>query len=103
MGIFRLTVISTRTSNLIAREFSFLTEIPQQLEKVTGVSFVVLLIVVIGLLFLIALLFDSSQGRGRRYRRGYRVAYTEQLGKERAKLRAQQEREGKKKSGIRER
>jgi fructose-specific phosphotransferase system IIC component len=77
--------------------------IPHELEQVTGVSFIVLIIVAIGLFLLLALLFDSSQGRGRRYRRGYRVGYTETLGKERAKMRADLEREGKKRPGFRER
>ena len=82
---------------------SFVSNLPKTVEHTTGLPFwlVIVLTIIAGLA--LALVFDSSQGRGRRYRRGYRVAYLEQLGKERAKIRSEQERKGEKKSGIRER
>jgi hypothetical protein len=79
------------------------TQITSDTERVTHLPFWLVVIGSIVALLGLALLFDSSQGRGRRYRRGYRVAYTEELGKQRAKRRAKMEEEGKKKSGWRER
>jgi hypothetical protein len=96
-------MLGTSDANSVTKGLSQFTEIPQKLESVTGVSFIVLVMVAIGLFLLLALIFDSSQGRGRRYRRGYLVAYRETLGKERAKMRVQQEKEGLKKPGWRER
>lgn len=74
-----------------------------QIHTITGLSWVVVVGLVVLLVFLVALLFDSSEGRGRRYRRGYSVAYREELGKQRARMRAQQELAGVKKPGWRER
>jgi len=82
---------------------SFIPHIIHIIQVETGLSIILVIILSIVGILTIALVFDSSQGRGRRYRRGYRVAYTEQLGKERAKIRAEQERKGEKKSGVRER
>jgi hypothetical protein len=62
-------------------------------ERETGVSILWIIVIGIILTIIIALVFDSTQGRGRRYRRGYRVGYTEELGKQRARARVKRETE----------
>ena len=98
----------TKTGNfsggeVVSKIFSELGNIASEVTRVTGVAWPVLIGGGIALFLAVSLLFDSTQGRGRRYRRGYLVAYREQLGKERAKIRADEERAGERKMGWRER
>jgi hypothetical protein len=72
-------------------------------ERSTHLPWYLLVVVVLGGIFVLDLILDSTQGRGRRYRRGYRVGYTETLGRERAKMRVKMEEKGEKKPGWRER
>lgn len=81
----------------------FAMHLPALIEAETGMSLVVVIILTIIAGLGLALLFDSTQGRGRRYRRGYRVGYSEELGKRRARMRIKQEENGEKKTGWRER
>ena len=98
-----ITAAHQSANNVVRSMFSELGNILNEVANVTGVAWPVLIGGGVALFLAIALLFDSSQGRGRRYRRGYLVAYRETLGKERAKMRADEERAGIKKAGWRER
>ena len=82
---------------------SILGEVVPFVEREMGMSIVLVLVAVAVSGIVLALILDSTQGRGRRFRRGYRVGYTETLGRERAKMRVKLEEEGKKKPGWRER
>lgn len=64
-------------------------------EHETGLSALWIIVFSIIACLAVGLVFDSTQGRGRRYRRGYRVGYTEELGKQRAKARVKRESEKK--------
>lgn len=79
------------------------SEVWNEIHGLTGLSPIIFAVICVAIFLFLMFFGGSGKGRGRRYRRGYMIAYREELGKQRAKMRINEELAGEKKPGWRER